>query len=489
MKKCLVFCLLLSATFWFAGCASTPTAAPVRRDPLANLPTSATKTVNPVFDATFRRLTAALILPPSTQQSLKHAGAVAERSGSEFDPEKWFVQVGEVFRRHFKDARKVESIEEARAMNADLIVVLDAVADVRYGTMFGQKTRFMIDVGGIFMTPDQKQIDTIRAEKSVKEVTTGAINAAVHLAHRDFEQALFASTKLTAFARSRSGTPTITAGRTSPAAPAPPAPEPETPSDVDKPNYKAKENPNNYALVVGIEKYPGNLPDAEFATRDAEAVREHLLAMGYPQRNIISLMGQAATRAKMQAYLEEWLPRNVKPESTVFVYYSGHGAPDTKTGQAYLVPVDAEPKFLETGGYPVKQLYAALNRLPAKEVILALDSCFSGGGGRSVLPEGARPMVITADPGVFPQGKVILFGAAAGDEISMGLKEQRHGLFTYYFLKGLSGEAKNASKAVTVKGLYDYLKPLVQDEARRQNQEQTPVLLGMQQDHVLFRPE
>lgn len=257
-------------------------------------------------------------------------------------------------------------------------------------------------------------------------------------------------------------------------------------SDIDTPTYKIKEIPDNFAVVIGIEKYSA-LPDAEFAARDAEAVRNHLIALGYPKRNVIFLTGQNATRVGMQKYLDEWLPRNVKPGSTVFFYYSGHGAPDTKTGEAYLVPWDGDAKFLESTAYPLKQLYGALNKLPAKEVIVALDSCFSGAGGRSVLAKGARPLVITTDTGIFPTGKMILFGAASGDEITSSLEDQGHGMFTYYFLKGLSGAAKNNSGAVTVKGLYDYLKPMVQDEARRQNREQTPVLQGTHQDQVIIR--
>jgi len=52
------------------------------------------------------------------------------------------------------------------------------------------------------------------------------------------------------------------------------------------------------------------------------------------------------------------------------------------------------------------------------------------------------------------------------------LDEQGHGMFTYYFLKALE-QGKRRSKDI-----YDYLKPRVQDEARRQNREQSPALFG-----------
>lgn len=110
------------------------------------------------------------------------------------------------------------------------------------------------------------------------------------------------------------------------------------------------------ALVIGIEDYD-SVPKASHAVRDAEAVRKHLQALGVPPRNIVMLTGRSATRSKLAAYLTEWLPRNAKPGSTVFVYYSGHGAPDPKTGAAYLVPVDGDPMFLQSTAYPLKQLY------------------------------------------------------------------------------------------------------------------------------------
>jgi uncharacterized caspase-like protein len=86
-----------------------------------------------------------------------------------------------------------------------------------------------------------------------------------------------------------------------------------------------------------------------------------------------------------------------------------------------------------------------------------------------------------------PDGKLVLFAAASAQETTSTLDEQGHGIFTYYFLKGLGGEAKDADGAVTPRGLYDYLKPKVQDAASRQNRDQTPVLEGAAQDAELVR--
>ncbi|MFH1724639.1 MAG: caspase family protein [Elusimicrobiota bacterium] len=246
-------------------------------------------------------------------------------------------------------------------------------------------------------------------------------------------------------------------------------------SDIDTPGYRSPERPDDFAVVIGIDGYEG-LPRARFAERDAETMRGHLLAMGYPKRHVILLKGENATGNGIRKYLEEWLPRNVKPTSDVFFYYSGHGAPDTRSGKAYLVPWDGDASFLKSTAYPVEELYASLNKLRARRVVVALDACFSGAGGRSVLAKGARPLVLKVDEGVLPKGKLVLFTAASSDEITATLEDEGHGVFTYFFIKGLQGAAKNAAGQITAKSLYRYIKPKVQDEARLQNREQTPTL-------------
>ena len=63
-----------------------------------------------------------------------------------------------------------------------------------------------------------------------------------------------------------------------------------------------------------------------------------------------------------------------------------------------------------------------------------------------------------------------------GHEISGTIDDQGHGLFTYFLLKGLNGAAANVGGHVSAKSLYDYLRPRVQDAARRDNRDQTPQL-------------
>jgi uncharacterized caspase-like protein len=107
-----------------------------------------------------------------------------------------------------------------------------------------------------------------------------------------------------------------------------------------------------------------------------------------------------------------------------------------------------------------------------------IDSCFWGAGARSVLAKGTRPLVLTKakEFGDLPE-KLVVLTAADGDETSGVIEEKRHGIFTYHLLKGLMGGAMTESGSMTVRSLFDYLSPKVQDEARLQNRSQTPQLV------------
>jgi hypothetical protein len=259
-------------------------------------------------------------------------------------------------------------------------------------------------------------------------------------------------------------------------------------SDVDAPRYTVRMDPNKFALVVGISKYR-DLPEASFAEQDARAVKRHLLALGYPEQNIVLLAGDHATKSSLEEKLERWLPMNIGDKSTVFVYYSGHGAPDAESREAYLVPWDGDPESLAQTAFPLSRFYKDLNKLPAARVLVALDSCFSGAGGRSVLAKGIKPLITNIDTSVPQGGKLVVFTASGANQVSGTSENQGHGTFTYYFLKGLNGDAAASTGHVTVNSLYDYVSGQVNAAAHRQEREQNPQLLppGMRNSPLEIR--
>ncbi len=239
-------------------------------------------------------------------------------------------------------------------------------------------------------------------------------------------------------------------------------------SDIEQLPSASPVRPRAHAIVIGIERYREGLPKADFAARDAKLAAEYFKrVLGVPAENLALLIDDRATNVDFQKYFERWLPNRVKEGDEVFVYFSGHGSPNPAKGDAYLVPYDGDPTYIEQTGYSVKRMYEHLAKLPAKRVVVAMDSCFSGAGGRSVIAKGARPLVSLQSAEVPPN--ITVLSASAGDQISNSYQEKGHGLFTYYFLKGLK------DKGADFKAVYGYLKPEVSRIAREQyNADQDP---------------
>lgn len=243
---------------------------------------------------------------------------------------------------------------------------------------------------------------------------------------------------------------------------------------------------DDIAVVIGNRNYSAaGAPDVDFAARDAQVVREYLTrAMGFDGGNIIyaedatltKFMGIFGREGDHKGQLFKW----VKPgKSRVFVYYAGHGAPDLDNGDAYFVPVDANPQLLKVSGYKVQTFYDNLAKLNAKSLTVVLDACFSGATPKGNLFKGTSALV-RHDKQAAKPASALLIASSSGDQVSSWYAEKRHGLFTYFFLKGLGGEAdSNRDGRVTAAEIRSYLNEHVPYMARRlTGNEQTPQVSG-----------
>lgn len=382
--------------------------------------------------------------------------------------------------RQFKLAVDFESLGAAHG-RADLTVMLDVYATAP-NSVFGEASTQLKAV----LLADGRPVGELNARSDKKVTKETPFGMAFNRMRDTFVMASEEAAK--SLSEQVASSPAIaelakSAASRAVAAPAAPAAAPARlfASDVEAPGFRFPEDEKLFALVVGVEKYQ-SLPAAEFAERDAESVKRHLLALGVPQRNLVHLVGPAASRAALEKYVESWLPEKVEPGSRLFVYFSGHGSPDLASGDAYLVPHDGDLKYLANTGYPLKRLYERLGKLPAKRVLVAMDSCFSGAGGRSVLPKGLRPLVSKIETAESALGaKLTVLAASAADEVSGSYERAGHGLFTYHLLKSLGARKGQASP----KQLYADLLPKVRDGARLENREQTPQLLGLADEEAL----
>jgi hypothetical protein len=253
------------------------------------------------------------------------------------------------------------------------------------------------------------------------------------------------------------------------------------PIDVDIVPEIAKEKKKNaYAIVIGIEDYKDkNIPKVPYAKRSSDMMKKYLIdVLGYEEKNIYLLQNEEATKGNIEVNIEGRLQKLVRNETDeVFIYYTGHGVPDITTEKdAYILPYDGNPNFIETGGYRLSKMYKVLESLKSKKVIVVLDSCFSGRG--AILPRGAAPIVIELENAISVSDKFTVFTSSKGNELSLAYEEMKHRLFTYFFLKGLKGEAdRDGDGKIDAIELYNYAKENVDEIARRQGQDQTPQIL------------
>ncbi|MCX6841632.1 MAG: caspase family protein [candidate division WOR-3 bacterium] len=257
-------------------------------------------------------------------------------------------------------------------------------------------------------------------------------------------------------------------------------------------------NPDAIAVVIGVSNYK-SVSKVEYAKRDAEAMRKYLTeAFGYSDGNVIVLDDPSkgdlertfGTAGNPEGQLFNWASR--KPgQCDVFVYYVGHGAPSIREKKGYLVPADASPDYIEINGYPLDAFYANLGKVPAKSLTVVLDACFSGetpdvAGNVTTFLRDASPLVVAPVTEDLPANATVMT-AASGSQIASWYPDKRHGLFTYYLLKGLKGEADaDGSGAVKLRELQQYVSTSVSPMARAlYNREQTPEFRGSANAEVL----
>jgi uncharacterized caspase-like protein len=152
-------------------------------------------------------------------------------------------------------------------------------------------------------------------------------------------------------------------------------------------------------------------------------------------------------------------------------YYAGHGIPDEADKTAYLLPTDGIGGDPESA-FSLQKLYAEFGKMQAQRTMIFLDACFSGSKRDGQMMASARGVAIKVKP-MAPEGNMVIFTAAQGDETAYPYKEQQHGLFTYYLLKKLQDSKGN----ITLGELSDYLTREVKRESFVENNKmQTPTV-------------
>ncbi len=249
---------------------------------------------------------------------------------------------------------------------------------------------------------------------------------------------------------------------------------------LDPGNLSVRTNPNAVAIIVGLESYQ-NAPTASYADRDAQHFVDYATrALGVPAHNVKLLVNDKAGLISIKSVLKQWLPAVAGGGGAdIYLFFAGHGLASADGEQLFLLPYDANLGLLEDSALIREEVFAALTDAAPNSVIVFLDTCFSGGTRtEDMLVADARGLRVSARSSDLPDNFTVL-SAAGNDQISSSLPEEKHGLFSYFLMRGLEGEADaDGDRQITAGELHRYVLGKVPREAVRLGRAQNPQLAG-----------
>jgi hypothetical protein len=253
------------------------------------------------------------------------------------------------------------------------------------------------------------------------------------------------------------------------------------------------ENRDAIAVLIGNRDYESkDIPSVDYAINDAETVKEYLVkVLGYREGNIIhepnaskarfeSIFGtESDYKGKLYNYMK-------KGKSDIFIYYSGHGAPDIESKGGYFVPVDADPMTIKLTGYPLDRLYGNVARIAgdmkAPNVFVVVDACFSGTSEKGFLLKNVSPISISVKSPLVGMPNAVVMTSSKGAEVSSWYPEEGHSMFTFLFLKTLKDMVEEGKERITAGELFskisDETEGLPYYARRFYGRIQTPQIMG-----------
>lgn len=231
-------------------------------------------------------------------------------------------------------------------------------------------------------------------------------------------------------------------------------------------------NDKTFAIIISNENYRQE-DGVDYAYNDGQIFSQYCTkALGIPEKNVHFRSDATLNDMRFEFNWMKQIASAYEGDANFIVYYAGHGMPDPKTKNAYLLPVDGYSSDL-TSGYSLAEIYDQLGELPAKSVVTFLDACFSGSqrDGHAMV-KGERGVAITPNFNT-PKGHLVVFSATSGNETAHAFTEKQHGMFTYYLLKKM----KEHEGDLALGDLVSYVTKEVKTTAlREKNMSQTPTV-------------
>ena len=242
-----------------------------------------------------------------------------------------------------------------------------------------------------------------------------------------------------------------------------------------------------FAMIMGISTYKFIRP-LSFADSDAELFRDFLKSPAggkIADSNIYFLKNEEAKAANFLVKGMSWLRnRNLKTGDRLYIYLSGHGDAINQEEYFYLTydcnPAGDKNNYLITGTIQLYNLKVRIAEASRKgvEVIFIMDACRTNelpGGG-----EGQQQLQAAISEK--QAGEIIMLATGAGQESLEDplIGGTGHGVFTYYLVDGLTGQADaqgSHDNLVTLDELEKYIASTVPAYAQeKHNRKQNPFL-------------
>ena len=232
---------------------------------------------------------------------------------------------------------------------------------------------------------------------------------------------------------------------------------PDSLEDLNPLASKRRINKNAYALIIGVANYEKTTSKAEYADRDARQFVDYAhLILGIPKQNILTLVEQDADKGEIAFASKHKLFQLIEPgKSELFVFFAGHGL--AYKDDLYLLPVDGRPEVVASTAVSRAELFSDIAKTGAASITVFLDSCYSGLSRDGDALVSARPVMLKETEATFP-ANFHVFSAASSNQVSRPLDEKKHGLFSYFLMKGLEGKANtDRDDKLTTAELHQYV--------------------------------
>jgi Caspase domain len=254
---------------------------------------------------------------------------------------------------------------------------------------------------------------------------------------------------------------------------------------------KMRVTSQRWAVIIGLSNYKDTrIPPLRYASKDAKSFYDWAISPNggkYPPSQVKLLMDNEATGRKIKDALYIWLKQALE-EDVVAIYFAGHGSPESPDSpdNLYLLPYDTDYQNIASTGFPMWDIKTALKRfIKAKKVVVIADACHAGGVGQSFDVARRANRAIAVNPissGLQNLSQigdgVCVISASDDKQFSQESKDWGggHGVFTYFLLEGLKGNADyNKDKNVTLGELIPYLSEQVRRATRNA---QSPTVAG-----------